>query len=89
MQKLIALGEHHQKEIQALKEQHAQELLERDRELNALKEEHERQMWLIDVGNMVMQHEKLSFLYLSTFYYINHLRGCSSKFKRAGSHQQV
>ncbi|XP_011047508.1 PREDICTED: uncharacterized protein LOC105141834 [Populus euphratica] len=38
--KLIALGE----EIQASKEEHAQEMLERDRELTALKEEHERQM---------------------------------------------
>ncbi|KAH8480016.1 hypothetical protein H0E87_030291 [Populus deltoides] len=30
--KLIALGEHHQKEIQALKEEHAQEMLERNRD---------------------------------------------------------
>jgi hypothetical protein len=52
LQKLIALGEHHQKEIQALKEQH---MLERDKELNALKEEHARQMWLIELVNMVMQ----------------------------------
>jgi hypothetical protein len=68
LQKLIALGEHHQKEIQALKEEHAQEiLLERDRELNASKEEHERQMrvctsrhidvvdWHENAGEMVMQ----------------------------------
>jgi hypothetical protein len=68
LQKLIALGEHHKKEIQALKEEHAQEMLERDRELNALKEEHERQMrvctsrhidvgdWHGNAGEMVMQH---------------------------------
>ncbi|KAJ6855923.1 hypothetical protein NC651_040520 [Populus alba x Populus x berolinensis] len=47
--KLIALGELHQKEIQALKEQH---MLERDKELNALKKEHEWQMWLIEQVNM-------------------------------------
>ncbi|KAI9377782.1 hypothetical protein POPTR_019G120050v4 [Populus trichocarpa] len=64
--KLIALGEHHPKEIRALKEEHAQKMLERDRELNALKEELERQMqlcssWHIDMGTenageMIMQH---------------------------------
>jgi hypothetical protein len=30
-------------------------MLERDKELNALKEEHARQMWLIELVNMVMQ----------------------------------
>ncbi|XP_011018682.1 PREDICTED: uncharacterized protein LOC105121648 [Populus euphratica] len=53
---LIALGEHYQKEIRALKEEHAQKMLERDRELNALKEGYEWQMGVYtsghtDVGN--------------------------------------
>ncbi|XP_011047510.1 PREDICTED: uncharacterized protein LOC105141835 isoform X2 [Populus euphratica] len=55
LEKLIDLGEHHQKEIRALKEEHAQKMLERDREWNALKEELERQMqfcssWHMDIS---------------------------------------
>ncbi|KAJ6855921.1 hypothetical protein NC651_040518 [Populus alba x Populus x berolinensis] len=64
-------SEHHQKEIQALKEEHAQEMLERDRELNALKEEHERQMWLIEVGNMNNPMETVPATAQATTYFFN------------------
>ncbi|KAG6738107.1 hypothetical protein POTOM_059666 [Populus tomentosa] len=65
-------SEHHQQEIQALKEEHAQEMLERDRELNALKEEHERQMWLIELGNMNNPMETPAPAQAATYFNSNH-----------------
>ncbi|KAH8480026.1 hypothetical protein H0E87_030301 [Populus deltoides] len=54
---LIALREDREKEIRALKEEHTQKMLERDREWNAfIREELERQKQFYSSGHMVYEH---------------------------------